>query len=162
MRRDGIWGDNVEIQCLSEIYDRPVEVYAYRAGNLRLAKCFCGCFRGAEFWFLCCTIANSTDNWSCPLRAAPAQSLVQISTPRKLVCCAAHARDRCFLPSLPSATTNDLAFPWSSKHGCKLFVQHVGSDEWLVCWRKKFRPVLKTAYCARKERFVSKKGRVSI
>lgn len=34
MRRDGVWGDNVEIQCMSEIYDRPVEVFAYQAGLL--------------------------------------------------------------------------------------------------------------------------------
>lgn len=29
LRRDGEWGDHVEIQAMSEIYDRPVEVYAY-------------------------------------------------------------------------------------------------------------------------------------
>jgi len=26
---DGEWGDNVEIQAMSEIYDRPIEIYAY-------------------------------------------------------------------------------------------------------------------------------------
>eukprot|EP01083_Nonionella_stella_P200065 733075_1 len=30
MRGDGIWGDNIEIQCMSEMYDRPVEIYAYQ------------------------------------------------------------------------------------------------------------------------------------
>uniref|UniRef100_A0A6A7GCS2 ubiquitinyl hydrolase 1 n=1 Tax=Hirondellea gigas TaxID=1518452 RepID=A0A6A7GCS2_9CRUS len=35
MRRDGIWGDNVEIQCMSEIYDRPVEVFAYQAEPMK-------------------------------------------------------------------------------------------------------------------------------
>lgn len=25
----GIWGDDVELQALSEIYDRPIELYAY-------------------------------------------------------------------------------------------------------------------------------------
>jgi len=29
MRMDGEWGDNVEIQAMSEIYDRPIEIYAY-------------------------------------------------------------------------------------------------------------------------------------
>ena len=28
-QRDGEWGDNVEIQAMSEIYDRPIEIYAY-------------------------------------------------------------------------------------------------------------------------------------
>lgn len=26
---NGIWGDNIEIQAMSEIYDRPIEIYAY-------------------------------------------------------------------------------------------------------------------------------------
>ena len=26
---NGIWGDDVEIQAMSEIYDRPIEIYAY-------------------------------------------------------------------------------------------------------------------------------------
>jgi len=26
---NGIWGDDIEIQALSEIYDRPIEIYAY-------------------------------------------------------------------------------------------------------------------------------------
>jgi len=29
MRRSSTWGGNVEIQAISEIYDRPVEIYAY-------------------------------------------------------------------------------------------------------------------------------------
>jgi hypothetical protein len=29
LRRDGEWGDHVEIQAMAEMYDRPVEVYAY-------------------------------------------------------------------------------------------------------------------------------------
>jgi hypothetical protein len=35
MRRDGAWGDHVEIQAMSEIYNRPVEVYAYSHKPLR-------------------------------------------------------------------------------------------------------------------------------
>jgi len=31
MRKDGEWGDHVEIQAISELYNRPVEVYAYNA-----------------------------------------------------------------------------------------------------------------------------------
>ena len=27
--RNGIWGDDVELQALSEIYDRAIEIYAY-------------------------------------------------------------------------------------------------------------------------------------
>lgn len=29
MRQDGEWGDHVEIQAMSEIYGRPVHIYAY-------------------------------------------------------------------------------------------------------------------------------------
>jgi len=29
MRLDGQWGDNVELQAMSEIYERPIEIYAY-------------------------------------------------------------------------------------------------------------------------------------
>eukprot|EP00466_Bigelowiella_natans_P012249 jgi/Bigna1/86001/estExt_fgenesh1_pg.C_70228 len=35
MRRDGEWGDNVEIQALSEIYSRRVEIYAYSAEPMK-------------------------------------------------------------------------------------------------------------------------------
>lgn len=28
-RTHGEWGDDVEIQAMSEIYDRPIEIYAY-------------------------------------------------------------------------------------------------------------------------------------
>ena len=28
-RKDGEWGDDVEIQALSEIYSRPIEVYVF-------------------------------------------------------------------------------------------------------------------------------------
>ena len=34
-REDGVWGDDVEIQALSEIYDRPIEVYAYSKVPMR-------------------------------------------------------------------------------------------------------------------------------
>eukprot|EP01016_Furgasonia_blochmanni_P024276 TRINITY_DN2615_c0_g1_i7.p1 TRINITY_DN2615_c0_g1~~TRINITY_DN2615_c0_g1_i7.p1 ORF type:complete len:360 (-),score=51.03 TRINITY_DN2615_c0_g1_i7:1066-2145(-) len=34
-RQDGVWGDDVEIQALSEIYGRPVEIYAYSAEPMR-------------------------------------------------------------------------------------------------------------------------------
>lgn len=27
--KDGVWGDHIEIQAMSEIYDRPIEIYAY-------------------------------------------------------------------------------------------------------------------------------------
>ena len=30
MKQDGEWGDHVEIQAMSEIYDRTIEIYAYR------------------------------------------------------------------------------------------------------------------------------------
>jgi OTU domain-containing protein 5 len=41
MRRDGEWGDHVEIQAMSEIYDRPIEIYAYSDGIvLNLAHFF--------------------------------------------------------------------------------------------------------------------------
>ena len=29
MKLDGEWGDNVELQAMSEIYERPIEIYAY-------------------------------------------------------------------------------------------------------------------------------------
>lgn len=35
MRRDGEWGDNVEIQCMSEIYERPIEIYAYQTTPMK-------------------------------------------------------------------------------------------------------------------------------
>lgn len=28
-RQNAIWGDDLEIQALSEIYNRPIEIYAY-------------------------------------------------------------------------------------------------------------------------------------
>jgi OTU domain-containing protein 5 len=28
-RCNGEWGDDVELQAMSEIYDRPIEIYAY-------------------------------------------------------------------------------------------------------------------------------------
>ena len=34
-REDGVWGDDVEIQALSEIYDRPIELYAYSKVPMR-------------------------------------------------------------------------------------------------------------------------------
>jgi hypothetical protein len=36
MRTDGEWGDHVEIQAMSEIYNRPIEIYAYNDGNFQL------------------------------------------------------------------------------------------------------------------------------
>lgn len=35
MMRDGEWGDHVEIQALSELYNRPVEIYAYSPVPMR-------------------------------------------------------------------------------------------------------------------------------
>ena len=32
---DGVWGDHVEIQALSEIYDRAVEIYSYANTPMR-------------------------------------------------------------------------------------------------------------------------------
>lgn len=34
-RKDGEWGDDLEIQALSEIYDKPIEIYAYSHVPLR-------------------------------------------------------------------------------------------------------------------------------
>ena len=34
-RQDGVWADDLEIQALSEIYDRAIEIYAYRAEPMR-------------------------------------------------------------------------------------------------------------------------------
>jgi hypothetical protein len=35
MKQDGAWGDHVEIQAMSELYDRPVEIYAYSDKPMR-------------------------------------------------------------------------------------------------------------------------------
>lgn len=32
---DGVWGDDVELQALSEIYARPIEIYAYQSTPMR-------------------------------------------------------------------------------------------------------------------------------
>lgn len=29
-RRDKVWGDNLEIQAMAELYDIPVEIYEYQ------------------------------------------------------------------------------------------------------------------------------------
>lgn len=34
-RQNGIWGDDLEIQALSEIYNRPIEIYAYSKEPMR-------------------------------------------------------------------------------------------------------------------------------
>jgi OTU domain-containing protein 5 len=34
-RQNGIWGDDLEIQALSEIYNRPIEIYAYSNTPMR-------------------------------------------------------------------------------------------------------------------------------
>jgi OTU domain-containing protein 5 len=34
-RQDAVWGDDIELQAMSEIYDRPIEIYAYRAEPMR-------------------------------------------------------------------------------------------------------------------------------
>ena len=34
-RQDGVWGDDIELQAMSEIYDRPIEIYAYSADPMR-------------------------------------------------------------------------------------------------------------------------------
>ncbi len=34
-RQDKIWGDDIEIQALSEIYNRPIEIYAYSKEPMR-------------------------------------------------------------------------------------------------------------------------------
>ena len=28
-KNDGIWGDHIELQAIAEIYNRPIEIYAY-------------------------------------------------------------------------------------------------------------------------------------
>jgi OTU domain-containing protein 5 len=34
-RQDKVWGDDIEIEALSEIYGRPIEIYAYSAQPMR-------------------------------------------------------------------------------------------------------------------------------
>ena len=34
-RKEGIWGDDLEIQAMSEIYNRPIEIYAYSSTPMR-------------------------------------------------------------------------------------------------------------------------------
>lgn len=34
-RQDGVWGDDVEIQAISEIYARPVEIYVLDSKPIR-------------------------------------------------------------------------------------------------------------------------------
>lgn len=34
-RQNGVWGDDIELQAMSEIYERPIEIYAYRAEPMR-------------------------------------------------------------------------------------------------------------------------------
>jgi OTU domain-containing protein 5 len=34
-RRNGVWGDDVELQAMSEIYDRAIEIYAYSSQPMR-------------------------------------------------------------------------------------------------------------------------------
>lgn len=34
-RANAVWGDDVELQALSEIYNRPIEIYAYSADPMR-------------------------------------------------------------------------------------------------------------------------------
>jgi OTU domain-containing protein 5 len=34
-RQDKVWGDDIEIQALSEIYNRPIEIYAYSTEPMR-------------------------------------------------------------------------------------------------------------------------------
>ena len=34
-RKNAVWGDDLEIQALSEIYDRPIEIYAYSREPMR-------------------------------------------------------------------------------------------------------------------------------
>ena len=36
-RKDGTWGDDIELEALSEIYDRPIEIYS---GSEKPLKCF--------------------------------------------------------------------------------------------------------------------------
>ena len=35
MAKNGSWGDDVEIQALSEIYDCPIQIYAYSTKQMR-------------------------------------------------------------------------------------------------------------------------------
>lgn len=34
-RRNGVWGDDIELQALSEIYGRPIEIYSYSNQPMR-------------------------------------------------------------------------------------------------------------------------------
>ena len=35
MKRSGVWGGNIEIQAMSEMYQRPIEIYAYSATPMK-------------------------------------------------------------------------------------------------------------------------------
>jgi hypothetical protein len=41
-QNDGEWGDNVELQAMSEIYHRHIEIYAYSHGTF-IEGCPCRC-----------------------------------------------------------------------------------------------------------------------
>lgn len=32
---DGVWGDDIELEAMSEIYNRPIEIYAYSTQPMR-------------------------------------------------------------------------------------------------------------------------------
>ena len=32
---DGVWGDDIELEAMSEIYNRPIEIYAYSSEPMR-------------------------------------------------------------------------------------------------------------------------------
>ena len=34
-RLDGVWGDDIELQAIAEIYNRSIEIYAYRNEPMR-------------------------------------------------------------------------------------------------------------------------------
>lgn len=34
-RQDGVWGDDIELQAMSEMYNRPIEIYAYHNEPMR-------------------------------------------------------------------------------------------------------------------------------
>lgn len=40
LRTDGVWGDHIELQALSELYGRPIQIFAYRSGNYLDLICF--------------------------------------------------------------------------------------------------------------------------
>ena len=57
MSKDGKWGDNLEIQAFFEIYQRPIEIYAYSDKPM---KTFSNEDESASVSYIMCMISTST------------------------------------------------------------------------------------------------------